>query len=364
MTGSLVYGDGKFYVGEETGRCYVLKPSEKGVDTVHRLRLNGEEILGSPSISRGRVYLPTNAALYCLGTGAPSADADPLPPQAEESPVAEDPQPARLQVVPVEGLIESGQSLQLAARLLNARGQRLEDVPVSWTVEGPATVDAQGKLVAHTDSTHAVVTVTARGSGQEGTARVRVVPSLPWTFDFSDGQVPATWIGAKVRHQARELEGEPVLVKVSTVPKGTRSQLWMGPTTLHDYTIEADFLATEKNAKLPDMGLINQRYTLVMNGLQELQIRSWTSRLELRFAKTIPWSWQAGTWYRMKFRSENDEGRAVLRGKVWPRDGIEPADWSIEAADATPNTVGSPGMFGNASDAEFYIDNVKVYANP
>ncbi len=36
---------------------------------------------------------------------------------------------------------------------------------------------------------------------------------------------------------------------------------------------------------------------------------------------------------------------------------------TIEAADATPNTTGSPGMFGNASDAEFYIDNVEVYAN-
>jgi hypothetical protein len=246
---------------------------------------------------------------------------------------------------------------------MNARGQQLDDVPVTWTVEGPATIDVQGRLTAQANAGHAVVMVTARGSGQEGTGRVRVTPPLPWTFDFSDEQVPATWIGAKHRHQARELNGESVLVKVSTVPKGARSQLWMGPTALHDYTIEADFLATENNAKLPDMGLINQRYTLVLNGLQELQIRSWTSRLDLRFAKTIPWRWQAGTWYTMKFRGENSGGQAVLRGKVWPRGETEPGEWSIEAADATPNTVGSPGMFGNASDAEFYIDNVKVYAN-
>jgi hypothetical protein len=159
------------------------------------------------------------------------------------------------------------------------------------------------------------------------------------------------------------LDGEPVLVKVSTIPKGTRSQAWMGPTDLHDYTIQADFLATEVNGKKADMGLINQRYTLAMNSSDELQIRSWTSRLELRFAKTIPFPWVAGTWYSMKFQGENADGSALLRGKIWPREGPEPADWTIEAADATPNTTGSPGMFGNASDAEFYIDNVRVHTN-
>jgi hypothetical protein len=65
----------------------------------------------------------------------------------------------------------------------------------------------------------------------------------------------------------------------------------------------------------------------------------------------------------MKFRGENVDGTAVLRGKVWPRGEAEPSEWTIEATDATPNTTGSPGMFGNASNAEFYIDNVKVSAN-
>ena len=35
----------------------------------------------------------------------------------------------------------------------------------------------------------------------------------------------------------------------------------------------------------------------------------------------------------------------------------------IEGADAKPNIQGSPGMFGKSTDAEFYIDNVKVYYN-
>ena len=38
----------------------------------------------------------------------------------------------------------------------------------------------------------------------------------------------------------RDVDGEKVMVKVTTIPKGTRSQSWMGPTDLHDYTIQAD----------------------------------------------------------------------------------------------------------------------------
>jgi hypothetical protein len=159
------------------------------------------------------------------------------------------------------------------------------------------------------------------------------------------------------------MDGQKGLVKVSTIPKGTRSQAWMGQTDLHDYTIQADFKATLNNGRLPDMGLINQRYTLDLQGSQRLQVRSWVARAELRFAKTMDMKWSADTWYTIKFQSENNDGKAILRGKVWPRDETEPKEWQIEAADSTPNTNGSPGLFGNATDAEFFIDNVKVTAN-
>src|SRR5690606_36843452 len=55
MTGSMVYGDGKIFVGEASGRWYILKPTEKGIDVVHNTRLNNEEILGSPIISHGNL---------------------------------------------------------------------------------------------------------------------------------------------------------------------------------------------------------------------------------------------------------------------------------------------------------------------
>ena len=69
----------------------------------------------------------------------------------------------------------------------------------------------------------------------------------------------------------------------------------------------------------------------------------------------------------MKFSvtTEEQDGhtRALLRGKVWPRDQEEPAAWTIEAVDESPNLNGSPGLYGNAKDAELYLDNIRVYPN-
>ncbi len=196
-----------------------------------------------------------------------------------------------------------------------------------------------------------------------GQARIRVVPEFPWKFDFKNGEVPVTWVGARYRNIVRDVDGNKVMVKVTTIPKGTRSQLLMGQNDHHDYTMQADVLGVPTEGKIPDIGLIAQRYTMdLMGDHQEIQIRSWTSQLD-RFSKTVPFKWDGDTWYTMKFSASNEDGKAVLRGKVWKRGDAEPKDWTIEAVDETPNTVGSPGLFGNAQVAEIYVDNVSVTDN-
>jgi hypothetical protein len=65
----------------------------------------------------------------------------------------------------------------------------------------------------------------------------------------------------------------------------------------------------------------------------------------------------------MKFRTGVENGKAVLRGKVWEKDQEEPSEWQITAEDARPTVVGSPGTFGNAKDSELFYDNIKVYSN-
>jgi hypothetical protein len=255
-----------------------------------------------------------------------------------------------------------GADQKLTVRLFNARGQFLKESPASFEVSGGGHVDEQGVLHADNVKECAGLIVTAKVGNLTGIARARVFPALPWKFDFADGNVPMTWVGARVRHIVRTENGEPVLVKVTTVPKGTRSQAWIGPTDLHDYTMQADVLGHERDAKMPDIGLIAQRYTLDLMGVsQQLQIRSWTSTLYR--SKTIPFPWQPNVWYTMKFRAETVGDKVVLSGKVWPRGKPEPASWTISLTDELPNLSGAPGLFGNATNAEIFIDNLSVTPN-
>ena len=370
MFGSPVVSEGKIYIGENSGKIFTLKPNATGFDILGQTRLrDGGEVFGSFAIANGRLYLPTNKGLYCIGKKEVKVDADPMPKLPAEV-FAGDKTIAHIQVCPVEMLLSSGQKAKLQVRGYNAAGQYVKNLTdAAIAVEGGGTVSDDLVYTAPTDTAGAGVFLNVTSGSLKSQARARVIAAMPWKYDFEDKKVPLFWIGAAYRHQPFALpSGGNGLVKISTIPKGTRSQLFMGKPSSHDYTVQAEVYATdEKNkeptTKLPDMGVVNQRYTLSLEGAQKLQIRSWVSLLEDRFAKTIPFEWQAKTWYTLKFQSENKDGKAVLKGKVWKTGEQEPEAWTIEAEDKLPNTVGSPGLFGKSSDAEFYIDNVIVKAN-
>jgi len=113
---------------------------------------------------------------------------------------------------------------------------------------------------------------------------------------------------------------------------------------------------------MPDIGLLAQGYALDLQGEnQKLQIRSWVP--QQRMAKSIDFSWKENTWYTVKFKTAVEDGVAVLRAKVWVRGEEEPQAWLLEATDDVPNTQGSPGLYGNAKDAELFVDNISVTAN-
>lgn len=491
MHSSPIYADGKLYACSRTG-WNVFKITESGAKLIDKKRLEAEdEVLGSPIVSHGRIYLPTMARIYCIAKKDQPTSATPRPPAPKETPLAANDQPATVQVVPAEAVLRPGQEQAYTVRLFNARGQFLRTAKAKFTVTGPGQVSSSGIFTAPADASHTAATITANVAGLVGKARVRIVPPLPWRFTFDKGEVPVTWIGARYRHivldeqllakltreskRARQLyiylmtiwtnnatekadfndrtpqrtwsgllryatdpqtggplydsvttlekakteiepalkalkrerivadwkwslkagkpapaaaanaksalgeaqdiqlivnrgprriEGNGVMTKITTIPLGTRSQGWMGPSDLHDYTIQTDVRGSEEGGKLPDVGLIAQRYTLDMMGAsQQLQIRSWVPQTHTRLGVTASYPWKSETWYTMKFRASNEEGRAVLRGKVWPRGSSEPKGWTIEAIDEYPNVVGSPGLFGNATNAEVFIDNVTVTEN-
>lgn len=365
MRASLTYADGNIYACTVSA-WHVLKPDEKkGAKITHRMRFpEGEEIHGSPIVSHGKLYLPTTENLYCLALPGAKPSADPQPKQPVETAVDSDRQPAHVQVVPVEALIKPGETVNYRVRLFNKRGQLLEERDqADFTVEGPAQIDKHGRMTAESSAGHSAAYVKAKVGDITGTARVRIVPPLPWKFDFSDGEVPITWVGARYRNIVRDVDGNKMMVKLSTIPKGTRSQSLMGPVDLHDYTIQADVRGAINENKMPDIGIIAQRYTLDLMGQhQDLQVRSWTAQLE-RFSKTVEKPWKPDTWYTIKLRASTEGGKAVLKGKVWPRGEKEPDAWTVEGTDQAGNLVGSPGLFGNASDAEIFVDNISVTPN-
>ena len=205
-----------------------------------------------------------------------------------------------------------------------------------------------------------------------GTARVRIVPPLPWKFDFNtDKTVPLTWLGGRVRWEVREKDGEKFIAKKTVLPTpkdpknklGTRSFIWMGPTSLANYTIQADVLLKEEGGKMADAGVIASGYQLTIRSLNhKLKLDSWSSNDYRAFAEA-PFEPKADTWYTLKLSVVPGNGQATVRGKIWQRGDQEPADWTVEMVDKAPNLHGTPAVFGNSPDAEIYLDNLQVTAN-
>ena len=367
MRSSPLYADGKIYVCTANGRWYTLRLEGDRVKILHKMRLpSGENCYGSPIVSHGRLYVPTTDNLYCIADSNKKANHSEPVATAQETPVSLDPIPAYVQVVPAETLLKPGETQQFQVRIFNRVGQRLKNVPAQFSLDGSGTITSDGFYTADAGDAHTASVVTAKVGDLTGRSRIRVVPDFPWHFDFEGKTVPITWVGARYRHQLRKFDDDQVMVKVSTIPKGARSRAWMGHPKMSNYTIEADIRGSKDNDKMPDIGLIAQRYTLdLMGASQKLEIRSWGARK--RMAKEVKFPWQPDVWYHMKFRAEvvevDGQPQARLRGKVWPRDGTEPEAWTIEAVDTSPNVNGSPGLYGNAKNTELYLDNLTVSPN-
>ncbi len=306
----------------------------------------------------------TTSALYCFEDTSKKHAAGERPAAIAEA-AADDQKPALAQVSPCELLLKPGEKHQFAVRLYNARGQLLKDSPqAAFSLDGPGSIAPSGEFTAAEGKEHTGTIVTAKVGDLTAKARIRVVPKLPWKFDFEGlKDAPITWVGARYRHVMRQVDDSNVMVKITTIPLGTRSRLSMGPSDLHDYTVQTDFKAGVNVNKLPDVGVIAQGYTLEVSGENRwLKLMSWIAH-DKRTQKELEFDLQPNVWYTLKLRAANEDGKAVLQGKIWKRGDKEPADWSIEMKDPVPNMAGAPGLFGNATNAELYIDNVLVKSN-
>jgi len=184
--------------------------------------------------------------------------------------------------------------------------------------------------------------------------------------EYSWKNEPAKGVVFTTSRGPRQDTGNIVMLKITTIPLGTRSQGWMGHIDCDNYTIQTDAMGAIKDGKMPDIGVIAQRYRLEIRGAsQEIVLYSWYAHEE-RYKKQ-PFKWEPNVWYTLKLSASHEmrdgESVAILNGKVWPRDEPEPDDWTITWEDSPANEIGSPGLFGNAKDAEIFYDNIIVTSN-
>ena len=364
--GSPVLADGKLYVGTENGKFFILRPTATGAEVLDEDLLGTaqapEPIVASPIVADGRIYVTSMEALYAIGKRRPGASrASRASGASRAAPAA----PAFVQVFPYESLLAPGQTATLKARLFDAKGNFIRDEPAAqWTVEQlTGAVDAKGTYsAAAAGSTAGVIKATV--GALSGTARVRVIEPLPWAWDFESAAAeapPTWWTGAPGKVFQRTVEGVGrVLMRPRDETVGRRAKVFFGAPNLSGYTVEADVRGREQRRQRGDVGLINERYGLVLFGNgQKLELHPWQAADEMTVR--VPFTWDADQWYRLKLRVDHlADGTARVRGKVWPAAEAEPAAWTIEKIDKIPHRMGSPGLYADGI-SDVYFDNLKVY---
>jgi outer membrane protein assembly factor BamB len=370
-----VFADGKIYVGTDGGEFFIIRPQADRAEILSSVELPSstfsccgsegtpEQILGGAAISRGRIFFVSSDAVYALG-----------PKQAkrvsgwatDEPAVTGEGAPAHLQVVPTELVLTPGQTLQFRARLFDDKGRFLREERATWSLDGlKGSVDG-GLLHIAADPVEQAGLVKATFGGLTGEARARVIRPLPWneTFDsYNDAAVPAGWVNAVAGKLAvATLDGQKVLRKPPDNTIFKRVRAFVGPVDWSNYTFEADVRADEARRQMGDIGITAQRYSLVLYGTsQRLKLEPWEP--ETSRTVTVPFTWKANTWYRLKLRVQNQPNGSVrAQGKAWLVGEPEPAAWMIDRVDYIGLRQGAPGLF---IDAQFgaYLDNFKLTAN-
>lgn len=368
--GSPVWADGKLYAMEENGLFHILSPGRNECHSLDVEKLTMKdgryaEAYGSPAIAYGRVYFTAESGLYCLGNKNATFTLTPTRTPTQENLADNNAAPAHLQIVPAEVLTSPGQKIKFRARVFDNKGRFLREVSATWSANEVAGVFSKnGEFTVDKNKGSHAGTIGAAFENLKGTARVRVIAEAPWQEDFETteaGKVPSYFVGHGNKFNVQVKDGNKVLVKPPAAAGLNRSDIFLGPPTLKNYTIQGDVLGTLNKRQRPDIGLIAYRYTLDLMGIhQRVQIRAWAA--ELLESKNVDFKWDPDVWYTMKMQVEVTDNKAVVKGKIWPRAEKEPEAWTVTMEDDLPNLEGSPGLYGY-SPAEIYYDNIKITRN-
>lgn len=400
-----LYADGKLYVpildnptGKDQGDSseagtkggfYILRDHGDTAEMLTHIELDGR-CFGSPVAYNGKIYQQTNRKLYCFGRPGNNPG---LPPPTVERAWPQPGPAAQLQIVPAEVVLKPGEKAAFRARQLDANGLLVGPVAevsaLRWQEYVPPTAlvkatmqgafNPAGELEVPPTATLSAGAWEATLDGLHGYIRGRVLPMLPLREDF-EGFVlsntttntaepptaytypPLPWIGARFRFEVREVAGTKALTKTIDNKFFQRATAFIGRADSRDYTIQADVRSEGSRRKMSEVGLINQRYLIVLKGnSQELEVNSNQERLKV----AVPFRWSPNAWYTLKARVDvAPDGSGIVRGKAWPAGEPEPEAWTIEVPHRTAHQEGAPGLFGfSPQEMRVFIDNLAVTPN-
>ena len=361
------------------------------------------ETHGTPIAANGRLYFTTSFDTYCVGSPTPTQGRDFEAANADrnnrETPFDPAATPAALRIFPYEVSAKPSEAIKVELKYLDANGRELpapKDAAPQWTLPTPPVpkgkTTAPPALKGEIKGEGSTATLTPdKSPSQQGlvgvtagklttTARVRVVPQVPYKQDFEkapDGGSPPGWVNTAGKFVVKTVDGQKVLSKVNTDgrPPIARANGYITAPGAANYTIQAEMMGTEVGGKFPDMGVVNSRYTLILdgksdsaNGKRQARLVSWEAKP--RVNKSLEFDWQPGTWYTVKFSVEPGEKAGTARAKVWKRGEAEPAEWMIVYEDPSPNREGAAALYGyvsnvpdNGPGSEILYDNVLITPN-
>jgi hypothetical protein len=139
--------------------------------------------------------------------------------------------------------------------------------------------------------------------------------------------------------------------------------VFFGHPDLRNYTAEADVLTEGNKRKMSEVGLVNQRYLIVLKGnAQQIEVSSNQERIRV----SAPFSWSPNQWYHLKTCVDvAADGSGIVRGKAWKKGEPEPEKWTIEVPHQHAHAQGSPGIYSfTPQEQRAWIDNISVTPNP
>jgi len=381
------WADGKLYVPMFDGKVSVVKDLGSTGKILSQIDL-GSSCLAAPAVAHGRVLIQSKKKLFCFGE-----DTNPKTfrkKEAHESTVSGE--ISSLQIVPFEFALLAGEKLNFRVFALDSVGRRIKQLGdgLTWEkwvpptakvhaeLDGNLSVSGAGTLHASPEAKLSAGAIRASYQGLYGVARGRILPRLPYKEDFESGYEltqqasdgvsfsypPLPWLGARMRWQIQELDGEHVAGNTLDRVLFQRAMNFVGHWQTSNYIVEMDAKVDGNRRIKSTIGVVNQRYIFALVGnANKLEVVSNYDR----FQRSVPFPVEANKWYRLKTQIDlQEDGSGLIRAKAWPRDEPEPDAWTLEESHAKPHKRGAPGVYALSpqSKKKVYFDNLSIYPKP